>query len=329
MRMPTAQEKQVDWGILVPWKGSKGIGNELMQFTLALIVARIARVGLNMSLAQVDFRKMHHDVLNQDLDPSLTDPQLLLLWLMYHWPYNYLSDQEATLSTISLSRALCAKCASVEVNVHECATRKWSMLREAWRQPGRALLKNKCQADAYSPLADGVTVHFRCSPILWKFRSNYGYGFLPMSVYKSVFAKLGSVKHIRLVGNCFEMGVESKCGFCEEMAKRTANLLEQSAPGSKVTIYWNRPVADDFLVLACSQVTICSISTFCFFAALLAGRAFIPRSAAMLAAAPDISGSVEWFEPGRYLQMGVLNEVSSHMEWYKLAQRVSGYLEIN
>merc|ERR1712118_627739 len=106
---------------------------------------------------------------------------------------------------------------------------------------------------------------------------------------------------INVVGSCIDSGSRHNCALCLHVTKGVVQLLRAAFPGVGVQLLWNRPILSDFGVLACSDVTVCTPSSFCIFPSLLAGRALLPRSPVFFGGlAGEVSWpKVEWFDVGR------------------------------
>lgn len=117
------------------------------------------------------------------------------------------------------------------------------------------------------------------------------------AAYRRLLAQHHPVGDIKLVSSCWDTGARSNCDFCGELAQGVVGLLMAEFPQARVELQWNQPVLSDFATLSCARVVICSPSTFCLFAGLLAGHAIIPRSTHYFdRTTPDLGPSVEWFE---------------------------------
>lgn len=304
MLLPTGMEAKLaedeEWGLLIPWRGSRGLGNQLSQLTIAHIIARIAGLPLNLTLgARVrGAANLQPFQLLQD-DPN--DPQGLLSWLLSKWPPAKPVAQPASATQVAKASDLCGACAIHTLNVNECPTKHWRELGAVWRHGAAELLQKHCPKREGEGLGDRpVVIHFRCGRILG---ADWDMGFLTLGTYRKLISSLGVPRRgIQLVSSCFDSGRQNRCALCETLARGVLIMLQNAWPRRSVELLWNRPVVDDFATLACSRATICTPSTFCLFASMLSNFSLLPVANVLFSGqAMPLGPSVRWFEPGRGL----------------------------
>lgn len=110
-----------------------------------------------------------------------------------------------------------------------------------------------------SPAIPDVSIHYRCGDNLAIFK--YGYGLLPYYAIPPLIPV--NARHIYILTDNHEKGSN-----CHAIVDHLADYIAEKFPLSAVQICRGSDPLVDFLRLTYSNTTICSSSTFCFFAAL-------------------------------------------------------------
>ena len=98
-----ALSEQEQWGLLIPWRGSRGLGNQLAQVLLSSIVARLSALSLNLTFWHGPALRMPLS----DLDAHPQDPQHLLRWLLEQWPSERVANGAASWRSLDHAAGIC------------------------------------------------------------------------------------------------------------------------------------------------------------------------------------------------------------------------------
>ena len=166
------------------------------------------------------------------------------------------------------------------------------------------------------PLIPDVAIHYRCG-------DNFvgEYGFLPFEAFLTRIPK--AVKTIYVLAENRNRKTSAKVYLAEKCDAAFVGLksyLAQHFPESNVVIRRGDDLYTDFARLALAPVTICSVSTYCLWPALMnKGKAYFPKTKLIVGGETDINLGFEWIISPTILR-GKFYEATQPQEFVRLLQ---------
>lgn len=142
------------------------------------------------------------------------------------------------------------------------------------------------------PSIPDAAIHYRCGD------NTVGhYGFLAFPAFLHTIPTNTSTIYV-LAEKSSRKFTQRRTERCDSVLTALWEYLTNSFPSSTILVLRGANIFDDFSRLALSQVSVCSVSTFCFYAALAtAGKAYLPITRLFAkATTPDYGPRIKWLD---------------------------------
>lgn len=295
--------------VSTPCLGSDSLGNVLGGYFEALVCAQLAG--------------LHYVVVAKIWEPSTKDKPTLFLDRLPS-VVEHTSPAKHHKTGLSLLREHC-KCPG---SCHERPNAAWvkgvdtirSLLRSAlqyhiFNSPGPKYLNTIVSASDKAsvpvgtilPFIPDAAIHYRCGD---NFIGHYG--FVPFVAFTSQIPV--TVSTIYVLAEDRARKTTSKphlAAKCDAVFEALFMFLRSAFPQAKVLIRRGDDLYADFARLSYAPVTVCSVSTFCLWPALISnGTAYFPKTKLILGARTDIDVGFRWFDTPAVV-LGAAHEYAS------------------
>jgi hypothetical protein len=154
------------------------------------------------------------------------------------------------------------------------------------------------QADKKLPLIPDVAIHYRCGD---NFVGHYG--FLPFKAFKNILKEpydSNKIQTIYVLADSKDRKTKHKRHLvqkCDEIFNSLYRYLHQAFPKASIVIRRGDNIYLDFIRLSYARYTICSVSTFCLWPAVLNGRkAYFPQTRLVVGGKTEIDLGFNWIK---------------------------------
>jgi hypothetical protein len=172
------------------------------------------------------------------------------------------------------------------------------------------------------PLVPDVAIHYRCGD---NFVGHYG--FLPFTAFKSILSAYDpkTIQTIYILAESRDRKTKHKRHLAQKCDFIFPNLLEymkNNFPQAKILIKRGDDIYLDFIRLSQAKITICSVSTFCLWPAIINphGQAYFPQTKLIVGGQTNIDLGFKWITTPQV----VLGKMHEHTSPQQLIDQLMG-----